>query len=134
MFVVILHNLGFILFLSSLIFSIVLLLRRKPLLTVTDQQIIIYHMLGKSSSIDFEDIDSFYVSDTRNRGIKIAEHILIVLKSPEKNDKNGKFPAYSSHMIQADILNVKAKFLLELLNTRLETFNDLKRVGSGEVV
>lgn len=131
---VVMQYLGFILFLFSLIFSIALLLRRKPMLTVTDQQIIIYHMLVKKSLISFEDIASFYISDNRHRGIKIAEHILIVLKSPEKTKKNAKIAPYFSQSIQADILNVKAKVLLELLNTRLETFNDLKKRGLDEIV
>ncbi|MBL1223079.1 hypothetical protein JET18_19705 [Chryseobacterium sp. L7] len=133
-FMVVMHNLGFALFSLGLIYSIVLLFRRKPLLTITDHQIIIYHMFAKPVSVGFGDIVSFYVSDTRHRGIKTTEHIFIVLKSAYQNRKGGKSSPFNQQSIQVDILNVKAKVLLELLNSRLETFNDVKKFGSGEIV
>ncbi len=133
LFKVIMFNLGFVLFLFGLIYSLILLIRRKPLLTITDKQIIIYGVLEKRTLVDFKDIKSFYISNTTHRGIKTTESIFIVLK-PDENKKSDKLSFYFHQAIKVDILNVKTRVLLELLNSRLETFNDVKKFGSGEIV
>lgn len=129
-FMVVIYNLGFVLFSLGLIYSIVLLFRRKPLLTITDHQIIIYHMFAKPVSVGFGDIVSFYVSDTRHRGIKTTEHIFIVLKSA---DQEGKSSPFNQQSIQVDILNVKTKVLLDLLQTKLRNFNQQNEAVSGKI-
>ncbi|MFN1217424.1 STM3941 family protein [Chryseobacterium kwangjuense] len=132
-FMVVIYNLGFVLFSLGLIYSIVLLFRRKPLLTITDHQIIIYHMFAKPVSVGFGDIVSFYVSDTRHRGIKTAEHIFIVLKSADQKRKGGKSSPFNQQSIQVDILNVKTKVLLDLLQTKLRDFNQQNEAVSGKI-
>jgi len=121
--VIILHF-GFLLFLFSSIYSILLLLRRKPLLSITNSGIIIHNLLRKPVSVKFEEISKFSVSDTRYRGLKTTEYIHIVLKYPE-NASHKKFPIYSNaqNVIQSDILNIKTSKLLEILNKKLSSFH-----------
>lgn len=122
LFKIIMLKLGFVLFLFGLIYSLILLFRRKPLLTITDRQIIIYNMFRKQTIVDFEDIKSFYISNSAYRGIKTTESICIVLK-PDKNKKSSKFSFYFHQAIQVDILNVKTKVLLRILNTKLKSLD-----------
>jgi len=114
-----------IILIFGIIYSLILLFRRKPLLTVTNSQIIIYNILGKSSAVNFEDIKSFHVSNTTHRGIKTSEQINIFLKHPKENSsKKSVFSLYFTQHISVDILNVKTKVLLELLNDRLKNFKE----------
>lgn len=62
LFKVIILYLGFALFLFGVIYSMILLLRRKPLLSVTDTQIIIYDILRKPVTLNFKDISHFMLS------------------------------------------------------------------------
>lgn len=123
LFKVIISHLGFILFLFGFFYSIILLLRRKPLLTITNTQIIIHSTLAKTVLINFEDISSFFVSTTRFRGIKTTEYIFIVTKSSMKNKDSSKlYTEFSNpkHSIQTDILNIKTNDLLKILNDKLK--------------
>jgi hypothetical protein len=125
---VIIFNLGFVFFLFCGICSLLLLLRRKPMLTVTDRQIIIYNFIRKPKVINLEDVSSFYTSTQKHRGIKTIEFVHIAMKALPKNKHSFQkeslkfFP--NNEVIHADILNVKTKTLLELLNSRLASFNN----------
>lgn len=130
---VIIFNLGFVFFLFCGIYSLLLLLRRKPMLSITDRQIIIYNFIRKPKVINLEEVSSFYKSTQKHRGIKSAEFVHIVMKAPPKNKHSFRkeslklFP--NNEVIHTDILNVKTKTLLELLNNRLISFNNTKASG-----
>lgn len=109
---IIMFYLGFLLSLFGVAYSILLLFRTKPLLTVTDKQIIIYNLLRKPTTINFEDISSFYISNTTFKGIKTSESIYITIKTDP--DSFGK----KDNTINTDLLNVKTIALLEILNSR----------------
>jgi hypothetical protein len=55
---------GFIIFVFGIIISILYLIRKKPLLTVTTNEIIIYNILTKQINVNFEEIKSFFVVTT----------------------------------------------------------------------
>lgn len=107
---IIMFYLGFLLFSVMAVYSILLLFWTKPLLTITDRQVIIYHLLRKPKTINFEDILSFYISNTTFQGIKTSESIYITIKG----DPCGK----KGNIINTDLLNVKTSALLEELNCR----------------
>ncbi|MFL9833354.1 STM3941 family protein [Chryseobacterium terrae] len=119
-FSVIISYLAFILFTFGWIIALLLLFRRRPLLTITDDQIIIYNILAKPRPINFKDISSFYVLANSFRGIKTGENIHIILKSSAKktDSKNILSRLFFSvdASIQSDLLNVKTKDLLKILN------------------
>jgi len=107
---IIMFDLGFLLFSITVVYSILLLFRTKPLLTITDKQIIIYNLLRKPTTINFEAILSFYISNTTFRGIKTSKSICIAIKG----DPFGR----KGNIINTDLLNVKTNALLEELNCR----------------
>jgi hypothetical protein len=119
---VILFYFGVTIFIISSILSTLLILRRKPLLIITDTEIIIHYLLRKSVSIKFEEISKFFTSNTTYRGIKTNEYINIVMKYP-KNPSQKRFLGYSSsqEIIQTDMLNVKTSELLKILNKKLKS-------------
>ncbi len=107
------------------------MVRTEPLLTVTDKQIIVYSILRKPTFIRFDDVALFFISDMRHHGIKTSEYICVIMKKPKENpnviDKvsSAVFPQLEGirYSIQTDILNVKAKVLLELLNSKIRPYN-----------
>ncbi|RXM49699.1 MULTISPECIES: STM3941 family protein [unclassified Chryseobacterium] len=131
LFVIVMLSLGITLFSFGILYSILLLVRSEPLLTVTDKQIIIYNVLRKPTFIRFDDVALFFISDTRHYGIKTSEYIYVIMKKPKENmnivDKVALtvFPQFKGvrYSIQTDMLNVKAKVLLELLNSRIRPYN-----------
>lgn len=131
LFVIVMLSLGIILFSFGILYSILLLVRTEPLLTVTDKQIIVYNVLRKPTFIRFDDVTLFFVSDVRHYGIKTSEYIYVMMKKPKENvnviDKVALtvFPHFKGirYSIQTDMLNVKAKVLLELLNSRIRPYN-----------
>lgn len=131
LFVIVILSLGITLFSFGILYSILLLVRTEPLLTVTDKQIIIYNVLRKPTFIRFDDVALFFISDVRHYGIKTSEYIYVIMKKPKENenviDKVALtvFPHLKGirYSIQTDILNVKAKVLLELLNSRIRPYN-----------
>lgn len=48
--------LALVLFAFGFVYAGLLLFRRKPLLTITDQHVIIYNVLRKPTTIDFDDV------------------------------------------------------------------------------
>lgn len=127
LFIVVMLRLCFVLCILGVICSLLLLLRQKPMLTVTDQQIIIYNLIRKPKVVHLNDISSFHKSKQTHRGVKTGEHIHMVLKAPSKNiqsfqKRSSDFFPYYYAVINLDILNVKTTTLLELLNSRLVSF------------
>ena len=122
--------LGFLLFTFGLVLSILLLTRRKPLLTITDNQIIIHSVLTSSKTIEIENIKSFFIVNNYHRGIKTNRQIFIELKKPTENYTNmwfykflskiSKPLANSQYSIQTDFLNIKQQKLLEILNGKIK--------------
>ncbi|MBB4807725.1 hypothetical protein HNP38_003041 [Chryseobacterium defluvii] len=133
MFNVIVLHLAFLLFLFGVVYCLLLLLRRKPLLTITPTQIIIYNVLKKADYVNFEDISGFFVTNTTHRGIKTTEHINIVMKNPKQIKTSLSktllkfFPQFSHvrYSIQTDILNVKTSSLLILLKKKLKAYQKI---------
>lgn len=129
-FMLVILYLGFLLFSFGIVYSMLLLLRRKPLLTVTEKQIIIYNVFRKPKSIDFEEVTLFFMIDMRHHGIKTSEYICIIMKNPKERTNmmdrisSELFPASSNvhYSIQTDVLNVKTKALLELLRSRIRPY------------
>jgi hypothetical protein len=61
---------GFLLFSFGIILSLLLLTRKKPLLTITNSQIIIYSALTSSKTIQIDNIKSFFIVNNHYLGIK----------------------------------------------------------------
>lgn len=118
--------LGFLLFSFGIILSILLLTRKKPLLTITNSQIIVHNVLTSSKTIQIDNIKSFFIVNNYHRGIKTNRQIFIELKKPTERytktwyykflNKISKPIANSQYSIQTDFLNIKQQKLLELLN------------------
>lgn len=131
LFVIVVLSLGITLFSFGILYSILLLVRSEPLLTITDKQIIVYNVVRKPTCIQFDDVALFFISDIRHYGIKTSEYIYVIMKKPKENmnivDKVALtvFPQFKGvrYSIQTDMLNVKAKVLLELLNSRIRPYN-----------
>ncbi|PKF74802.1 STM3941 family protein [Chryseobacterium sp. PMSZPI] len=131
LFVMVMLSLGISLFSFGILYSILLLVRTEPLLTVTDKQIIVYNVLRKPTFIRFDDVALFFISDMRHYGIKTSEYIYVIMKKPKENENIIDkvtltiFPQFKGirYSIQTDMLNVKAKVLLELLNSRIRPYN-----------
>lgn len=118
--------LGFLLFVFGIILSLLLLFRKKPLLTITNNQIILFNVLAPQKVIDINNIKSFFIVNNYHRGVKTNEQIFIELKVPDTKYSSSwtykfllKFSkpiANSQYAIQTNFLNIKQKKLLEILN------------------
>lgn len=135
LFLMMILYLAFVLFLFGIVYSLLLLFRTKPLLTVTGQQMIIYNVLRKPTTINFDDVLLFSTSDMKHHGIKTTEFIHIVLKHPKKNSNllnnisprlfgNSESREYS---FQIDMINVKTKVLLDLLQSKIKPYSLLNK-------
>lgn len=58
--IIVILSFGITLFSCGILYSILLLLRTEPLLTVTDKQIIVYSILRKPTFIRFDDVALFF--------------------------------------------------------------------------
>lgn len=122
--------LGFLLFSFGIILSILLLKRKKPLLTITNSELIIHSVLNPSHNIPFDNIKSFFIVNTRYRGIKTNRQIFVELKNPTENHTKTWFYKFlckisipianSQYSIQTDFLNIKQQELLEHLNKKIK--------------
>lgn len=118
--------LGFLLFVFGIILSLLLLFRRKPLLTITNNQIIIYNVIAPKKVINIDNIKSFFIVNNYYRGIATNKQIFIELKVPDTKYSSSsiyklilKFSkpiANSQYSIQTNFLNIKQNKLLEILN------------------
>ncbi|MFA7616319.1 MAG: STM3941 family protein [Weeksellaceae bacterium] len=118
--------LGLLLFVFGIILSLLLLFRRKPLLTINDNQIIIHNVIAKSKVVEINNIKSFFIVNNYHRGMTTNRQIFIELKKPDIKHsstwlykllfKIGKPIANSQYSIQTDFLNIKQKKLLKILN------------------
>lgn len=121
---------SFLLFSFGIVLSFLLLTRKKPLLTITNSQIIIHKVLTPSKTIQIDNIKSFLIVNTHHRGIKTNRQIFIELKRPTEKytktwfykflNKISKPIANSQYSIQTDFLNIKQQKLLELLNKKIK--------------
>jgi len=121
---------SFLLFSFGIILSLLLLTRKKPLLTITNSQIIIHSVLTSSKTIHIENIKSFFIVNSHYRGIKTNRQIFIELNKPSEKysktlfykflNKINKPIANSQYSIQTDFLNIKQQKLLELLNKKIK--------------
>ena len=121
---------SFLLFLFAIILSILLLIRKKPLLTITNSQIIIYNVLTSSKIVDINNIKSFFLVNNYSRGIKTNRQIFIEMKKPTEKYLNmwlykflgrlSKPIANSQYSIQTDFLDIKQERLLEILNGKIK--------------
>ncbi len=122
--------LSFLLFSFSIVLSILLLTRKKPLLTITKSEIIIHNVLTSSKTIQIDNIKSFFIVNTHHRGIKTNRQIFIELKKPTERytktwfykflNKISKPIANSQYSIQTNFLNIKQQKLLETLNKKIK--------------
>ena len=122
--------LSFLLFAFGIILSILLLTRRKPLLTITDNQIIIHSVLTSSKTVEIKNVKSFFIVNTYNRGFATNRQIFIELYKPTENYTNtwlykfiskiSKPVANSQYSIQTDFINIKQQELLKILNNRIK--------------
>lgn len=122
--------LSFLLFSFGIILSILLLIRKKPLLTITNSQIIVHNVLTSSKTIQIDNIKSFFIVNTLHQGIKTNRQIFIELKKPTERyaktwfykflNKISKPIANSQYSIQTNFLNIKQQKLLELLNKKIK--------------
>jgi hypothetical protein len=121
---------GYLLFLFGIFLSILLLTRKKPLLTITDNQIIIYSVLTASKTIQIENVKSFFIVNNRYRGINSNRQIFIELKEPTQKYSKTQFYKFlnkisprfanSQYSIQTDFLNIKQQKLLEILDKKIK--------------
>jgi len=129
-FIILMSHLVFIFFCFGIIYSMILLFRRRPLLTINDNEIIIFNPLSKKVLVPFEDIASFFISSTYYRGIKTSHQINIVMKDEkQRKDKIIKtiLPRFGNvqYAIQSDLLNIKTKKLIIILNSYLKNNNTI---------
>lgn len=54
-------SLGYFLFLIGIIISIKLLIRKRPLLTISANELVIYNIFSKTITLRFDEIESFYL-------------------------------------------------------------------------
>ena len=121
---------GFIIFVFGIIISVLHLIRTKPLLTVTTNEIIIYNVIAKQININFQEVKSFFVITTSYRGITNNRQICIEMKKPTKKYSDSWFYnlllkfdikiANSQYGIQTNFLNTNHIKLLAILNKYLK--------------
>ena len=126
---------GFIIFVFGIIISTLLLIRTKPLLTVTTNEIIIHNILTKQINVNFEEIKSFFVIVTSYRGITNNRQICIEMKKPTQKYSNSWFYklllkfdikiANSQYGIQTNFINTNHIKLLAILNKYLKKHRQL---------
>ncbi|MDQ1163129.1 hypothetical protein QE422_003497 [Chryseobacterium sp. SORGH_AS 447] len=123
LFVIMISHFGFLLFSFGIIYSVLLLCRRKPLLTINNVEIIIFDPLIKPTYVPFKNIASFYITSNSYRGIKTSEQINIVMKKNKLTA--GTFSPFENvkYAIQTNLLNIKTKKLIVILNSYLKNNN-----------
>lgn len=122
--------LGTILFALGGIHSLFLLVRKKPLITLTENELIIFNVIKKEKIIKFKDIKSFFIVNTYNKGFVSSRHIFIEMKKPTEKYSNSwyyklykKFGveiANSEYSIQTTFIDVNHKELSKILNKKLK--------------
>jgi energy-coupling factor transporter transmembrane protein EcfT len=132
---------GFIIFVFGIIISVLHLIRTKPLLTVTTNEIIIYNVLAKPININFEEIKSFFVVTTHYRGIANNRQIYIEMKKPTKKYSDSWFYklllkldikiANSQYGIQTNFLNINHKKLIVILNKQLKKSTQAFKINAA---
>ncbi|GEN77569.1 hypothetical protein CHA01nite_33090 [Chryseobacterium hagamense] len=119
-------HIGFVILSFGILYFLLLLFRIKPLLTINNTEIIIFHPLRKKMIIPFKDVAGFYISTNSHKGIKNSDQVNIIMKAtiPRGNKMIKTSPPpfeYLNYTIAADLLNIKTKKLITILNSYLET-------------
>ncbi|MDR6516589.1 STM3941 family protein [Chryseobacterium camelliae] len=132
LFRIIISYLGCILFSFGIVYSMLILFRQKPLLTINNNEIIIYDPLWKKILVPFENVASFFLTSSSYRGINTSHQINIVLKNGTvKKSKiiSSIFPQFENveYAIQVSMLNIKAKKLMIILNSYLNIHNSISQ-------
>src|SRR5690554_75844 len=122
--------LGLFMFTCGAIFSILLIFRSKPLLTISENQITIYNVIYKKRIVNINDIESVFSVNTYHRGIVTNRHIYIELKTPSERYRKtwfykllhifSKRIANSQYGIQTDFLNINQQNLLKIIEEKIE--------------
>lgn len=114
---------------AGLYLSLVLLFRRKPLLTITDTELIIYNPLYKTKKIRLEDVKSFQLFEVRLNFSRSSEILIELNRETEVADENFYFKilrkissrlANTKYSIKPYFLKVNKNNLLNILNKRLK--------------
>lgn len=126
----ILTFLGIILFALGGIHSVLLLARKKPLITLTDNELIIFNVIRKEKIIKFKDIKSFFFVNTYHKGFVSSRYIFVEMKKPtEKHSNSWYYKIYkmfgveianSEYSIQTTFIDVNHKEFLKILNKKLK--------------
>lgn len=123
LFVIMISHFGFLLFSFGIIYSILLLCRRKPLLTINNAEIIIFDPLRKPTHVPLKNIASFYITSNSYRGIKTSEQINMVMKKNKLTAATFSPFENVKYAIQVNLLNIKTKKLIVILNSYLKNSN-----------
>jgi hypothetical protein len=126
--------LGILLFTFGIIYSIILLFKKAPLLVISEKEIIIWTLLRKEKVIMFKDIESFFLVKTYHRGFVTNRLIFVELKEPSSKYSNSLFyrtvnkitskeVANSEFSIHTNFLDIKHDELLKLLRKKLRDYN-----------
>lgn len=125
--------LGFLLFMFGVVMAVILLFRKKPLLSLDNNQIIIYNIFRKPISLNFKEIKSFEMFELRNQ-YSTNREILIELKNPSEKIKTTLYYkllkrislkiANTRYSINPQFIKVDRNELMEILNTKLKTSNN----------
>jgi hypothetical protein len=121
--------LGLFLFTFGVIMAVILLIRRKPMLSLDDSQIIIYDIFRKPIFLNFTEIKSFELFELRSQ-YSTNREILIELKNPTKKIQTSLYYklmkrislkiANTRYSIRPQFINVDRNKLMEILNLKLK--------------
>ena len=122
--------LGIILFGFGVIVSFLLLIRKKPMITLTENELIIFNVIRKEKIVKFKDIKSFFIVNTYHRGFVSSRHIFVEMKKPsEKYSNSWYYNIYkifgvemvnSEYSLQTTFIDINHKELLKILNKKLK--------------
>lgn len=130
LFVIMMSHIGFVILSFGILYFLMLLFRIKPLLTINSSEIIIFNPLRKKMVIPFTDVAHFYISMNSHKGIKTSDHINIIMRNKRPGEhrmiKNTFLPSENlRYTIPSDVLNIKTKKLITILNSYLENSNHI---------
>src|SRR5690606_15659806 len=124
---------GIIFFGSSVLLFFILLIRKKPMLKIDNEKVVIYKLHGKIINIPFKNIKSVDVWTTRGyNGLTTNRQLVFELKTPSEEYKKSFYyrliksvstskVANSQYAIQTGFLNINYKKLEKLINERIST-------------
>lgn len=121
--------LSLILFVFGVVVAIALLFRKKPLLSINDNQIIIYDIFRKPILLKLKEIKSFELFELRSR-YSTNREILIELKNPSKKTQSSLYYrllkrfslkiANTRYSIKLQFIKANRNELMGILNQKLK--------------